>query len=134
MDRSIICRLVWVLIAAMLALNASAQLATRKDSANGVTVTVTPANLAPGAKTWDFSIVLDTHSQDLSDDLAKSAVLVDERGNESTPIAWEGAAPGGHHRRGVLKFSPLEPRPKTLELRLNRPGEARPRIFRWNLE
>jgi hypothetical protein len=121
-------------MAAALAFDAGAELPTRKDSSNGVTVAVTPVNLAPGAKTWDFSVVLDTHTQDLSDDLAKSAVLVDERGNESKPLAWDGAAPGGHHRRGVLKFRPLEPRPKTVELRLTRPREGKPRIYRWSLE
>jgi hypothetical protein len=127
-------RLLWLAMAAVLAFDAGAQLATRKNSANGVTVAVTPVNLAPGARTWDFSVVLDTHTQELSDDLQKSAVLVDERGNESKPLAWDGAAPGGHHRAGVLKFRPLEPRPKTLELRLARPREAKPRIFRWSLE
>jgi hypothetical protein len=127
-------RLLLWLAMAVLASDAAAQLATRKDSANGVTVAVTPANVAPGAKTWDFSVVLDTHTQDLSDDLEKNAVLVDERGNESKPLAWDGAAPGGHHRRGVLKFRPLEPRPKTVELRLTRPREAKPRIYRWSLE
>ena len=50
-------RFLWLVIAALLAFNAAAQLATKKDTANGVTVVVTPANLAAGAKTWDFSIL-----------------------------------------------------------------------------
>ena len=127
-------RLLWLVAATLLAFNAAAQLAAQKSTAGGVTVTVTPAKLVAGAKTWDFSIVLDTHTQDLSDDLAGSAVLVDDRGNEFKALAWDGAAPGGHHRSGVLKFNAIEPRPQALELRISRPGEAKPRTFRWRLE
>jgi len=116
-----------------LALNASAQLPAQKSNANGVTVTVTPGALRADAGSWDFAVVLDTHSQDLSDDLAKTAVLVDDRGKEFRPIGWEGAAPGGHHRKGILKFNPIAPRPGALELRINRTGEGTPRVFRWNL-
>lgn len=127
-------RLLWLVAATLLAFNAAAQLAAQKNTAGGVTVAVTPAKLVAGAKTWDFSIVLDTHTQDLSDDLAGSAVLVDDRGNEFKALAWDGAAPGGHHRSGVLKFNAIEPRPQVLELRISRPGEAKPRTFRWRLE
>lgn len=127
-------RLLWLVAATLLAFNAAAQLAAQKNTAGGVTIAVTPAKLVAGAKTWDFSIVLDTHTQDLSDDLAGSAVLVDDRGNEFKALAWDGAAPGGHHRSGVLKFNAIEPRPQALELRISRPGEAKPRTFRWRLE
>lgn len=127
-------RLLVLAMAALLAFNAAAQIATQKDSAKGVTVAVTPGNLAAGAKTWDFAIVLDTHSQDLSDDLLQSAVLVDDRGNEHKALAWDGAAPGGHHRTGVLRFNAIEPRPQALELRISRPGEAGARKFRWRLQ
>lgn len=127
-------RLLLFVAAVLLAFNAAAQLATQKESANGVTVAVTPGNFAAGAKTWDFVVVLETHSQDLSDDLTKSAVLLDGRGNELKPLAWDGAAPGGHHRKGVLKFGAIEPQPQVLELRINRPGEAKARTFRWQLK
>ena len=127
-------RLLWLVAATLLAFNAAAQLAAQKNSAGGVTVAVTPAKLVAGAKTWDFSIVLDTHTQDLSDDLADSAVLMNDRGNEFKALAWDGAAPGGHHRSGVLRFNAIEPRPQALELRISRPGEAKPRTFRWRLE
>lgn len=127
-------RVLIVLAGILFALTAAAQFATRKDSANGVTVTVTPDSLAAEAKTWDFKVVLDTHSQDLSDDLAKSAVLRDDKGNEFKALAWEGAAPGGHHRTGVLKFSAPAPRPQAIELRIQRAGERAPRVFRWDLK
>ncbi|HEX6266731.1 MAG TPA: hypothetical protein VFZ81_07515 [Burkholderiales bacterium] len=126
-------RLLLFVTATLLAFNALAQLATQKSSANGVTVAVTPGKFAAEAKTWDFAIVLDTHSQDLSDDLAKSAVLTDDRGNEFKALAWEGAAPGGHHRTGVLRFNAIEPRPRAIGLRISRPGEAQARTFRWQL-
>lgn len=121
-------------LALLVAASAAAQLAPQKSSQGGVTVDVTPAELAAGAKVWSFKVVLDTHSQDLSDDLAKSAVLLDAQGREGKPIAWEGAAPGGHHREGVLKFAAFEPLPEAVELRIARPGEAAARTFRWQLK
>lgn len=117
--------------AALVALNASAQLATQRNSGNGVTIAVTPGNLSANAEVWDFAVVLDTHSQDLSDDLVESAVLLDGKGRERRPLAWEGAGPGGHHRKGILKFGALVPRPQAVELRISRQGEPRPRAFRW---
>ncbi|HSA88754.1 MAG TPA: hypothetical protein VLF42_02530 [Burkholderiales bacterium] len=127
--------MIFPVLALLLAAGAAqAQFATQRSSANGVTVAVTPINLAAGAKSWDFTVVLDTHSQDLSDDLVKSAVLLDDKGNQFKALAWEGAGPGGHHRKGVLKFNPVAPPPQALELRISRPGEAKARIFRWGLK
>jgi hypothetical protein len=117
----------------LIAASAAAQLATQKSTQNGVTVAATPAHVVADAGVWIFNIVLDTHSQYLSDDLASTAVLVDNRGREAKPLAWEGAGPGGHHRAGVLKFPALEPFPRTVELRIKRAGEAHPRTFLWQL-
>lgn len=131
-------RLAFQIIGFVLALFAAAatgaQLEQQKNSAGGVTVAVTPKAITADAKSWDFSVVLDTHSQDLSDDFAKTTVLVDERGTQYRPVAWEGAAPGGHHRAGVLKFKAAERLPQSLEMRMLRPGESKPRSFRWRLE
>jgi hypothetical protein len=125
----------WLLVPGFLfAMHAAAQLATQKMVANGVTIAVTPANLVQGAKSWDFTIVFDTHTQDLSDDPAQSAVLLDGKGNEFKPSAWDGAGPGGHHRQGVLKFNAITPQPESVELRIVRPGEAAPCVFRWQLK
>ena len=125
----------WLVVPGVLfALQAAAQLATQKVVADGVTVAVTPGNLAQGVKTWDFTVVFDTHTQDLSDDPAQSAVLLDGKGNQFKPSAWEGAKPGGHHREGVLKFAPISPPPDSVELRIMRPGETTPRTFRWQLK
>ena len=110
----------------------SAEVGAQKNSANGVTVIVTPD--VGSAASWSFKVVLDTHSQDLSDDLLKSAALIGPDGRRHAPLAWEGAAPGGHHREGVLRFAALTPRPAALELEIRRPNEAAPRLFRWQLE
>jgi hypothetical protein len=123
------------IVAALLAAGAfAAGLGIQRSSAAGVTVAVTPVNLAPGARSWDFKVVLDTHSQDLSDDLLKSAVLLDGKGGRHSPLSWKGASPGGHHREGILSFKPLGPDVKTVELAIQRPAEPSPRTFRWQLE
>lgn len=127
-------RILHVILGLLISVNAMAQLAAQKDTADGVTVAVTPRTLGADAKVWEFAVVFDTHSQDLSDDIARSALLLDERGKEFEPLAWEGAGPGGHHREGVLKFNAIAPRPRAVELRITRPGEAKPRSFRWQLE
>ena len=111
----------------------AAQLEAQKSTAGGVTVAATPQDLSPSAPAWDFKVVLDTHSQDLSDDLVKSSVLVDDQGGRHAPTSWEGAAPGGHHREGTLRFKPISPRPQSVELQINRSGEAKQRTFRWTL-
>ena len=126
-------RVMLFIAATLLALGALAQPATQKSVANGVTVAVTPGAFAADAKTWDFAIALDTHSAELSDDLMSSAVLVDERGAQFKPLAWEGAAPGGHHRAGVLRFMAIVPAPQSITLRLTRPAEGAPRVFRWQV-
>ena len=112
----------------------AAELGVQRSSAGGVTVAITPQNLATSAKSWDFKVVLDTHSGDLNDDLVKSTSLLDGAGGKYSPIAWDGAPPGGHHREGVLRFKPVSPQQKSIELQITRPGEAAPRSFRWQLK
>lgn len=125
-------RRLWLSIVAVLfAVNAAAENTTQRNSANGVTFAVTPRIPSAHTRTWDFLVVMDTHDRKLTDDLAASAVLLDGAGNEVKPLAWKGAAPGGRHRAGVLKFNPISPRPEILELRITRPGEAEARVFRW---
>jgi hypothetical protein len=114
--------------------SALAQLDTRTSASQGVTVKVTPKVLTADAPVWEFSVVLDTHSADLSDDLAKTAALVGSDGERIAPSAWEGAVPGGHHRAGVLRFQPITPPPGVVELQMQRPGESKPRVFRWELK
>ena len=113
---------------------ANPNLPAQTSSARGVTVKVTPQNVAGDAKMWDFAVVLDTHSADLNDDLVKSSLLLDGAGGRYAPAAWDGAPPGGHHREGVLRFKPISPRPQSIELQITRAGEDAPRSFRWQLK
>ena len=69
----------------------------------------------------------------VSDNLLKNAVLVDPRGRQYKVLVWEGAADEPQHRAGVLKFIAVSPRPDSIELRIVRPGEKKPRKFSWFL-
>ncbi|MBI2749703.1 MAG: hypothetical protein HYX43_10300 [Burkholderiales bacterium] len=118
---------------AVLAQTTPAALTTQSSADRGVTVKVTPKAIGASDGQWEFSVVLDTHSADLSDDLVQSASLATDDGRTLKPATWTGAAPGGHHREGVLAFDVPTPRPTSIELRIVRPGESAPRTFRWQL-
>ena len=107
--------------------------ATQSSSEQGVTVKVTMKSMDLVDSRWQFAVVLDTHSTDLGDDLAESAILTTADGRKFKPTGWLGAPPGGHHREGVLAFDVPAPRSGVIELRIDRPGESAPRIFRWQL-
>lgn len=108
-------------------------LATQTSSGGGVTVKVTPKSLAPEGATWQFEVVLDTHSGALGQDMAKSAVLVDAQGREHAATAWTGDPPGGHHRKGVLTFKPLAAGTDEITLQIRDVGVPQ-RSFRWSLK
>jgi len=112
---------------------ASSDLKTQTSREGNVNVTVTPRSLAPGASSWDFEVVLETHTQPLDQDLTKVAALIDAHGRPHAPLAWEGSPPGGHHRRGLLRFQPLAGNPAIAELRLHGIGGV-DRTFRWQLK
>lgn len=105
---------------------------TLSSSQSGVTIKVTPKSLK--ADDWEFDVVFDTHTQELKDDLLTSAVLVDPAGAQISPVEWKGAPPGGHHREGVLRFNAPMGAPTEFELRFTRPGEQKPRSFKWALQ
>lgn len=110
-----------------------AALPTQTSTERGVTIKVTPKPLGPDKQRWEFSIVLDTHSAELNDDLLQNATLATGDGRTLRPVRWTGAGPGGHHRQGVLTFDVAAPPSGWLELRIVRPGEPAPRAFRWPL-
>ncbi len=112
----------------------SPNLPAQTSSARGVTIKATPKNLASNAGSWEFAMVLDTHSADLSDDMVKSSLLRDGAGGQYAPLAWDGAPPDGHHREGVLRFKAISPQPQSIELQITRAGEDAPRSFRWQLK
>ena len=98
-----------------------------------VTYKVTPENLAEAATTWNFDIGLDTHTGSLDQDLVDIARLVDDKGNEYKATMWEGSAPGGHHREGILKFLPISPRPAFVELKIQTTSSTENNRLRWNI-
>lgn len=111
---------------------AAAALSPQTSNQSAVMVTVTPHPADAGA--WDFEVALNTHSGALDDDLLKSAVLVTADGKRLAPVAWRGDGPGGHHRKGVLRFESVAPSATAMELRIQRPGEPAARSFRWALK
>jgi hypothetical protein len=119
---------------AAIALAAQGQVVvTQTSTVHGVTVAATAGNMDPGTTVWDFAVVLDSADRELPDDLADNAVLLDSCGNTQRALVWEGAPGEGRHRAGVLKFFAPADAPQWVELRITRPGEARPRVFSWFL-
>ncbi|HXU94015.1 MAG TPA: hypothetical protein VFP33_10205 [Gallionella sp.] len=107
--------------------------APQTSDAREIKVTVTPQNISSGGKTWDFSVTAESHTKSIDDDLARSAVLIAD-GRRYEPLTWEGAPPGGHHRKGVLRFTAIKPVQASIELQIRLNGEAAPRSFRWMLK
>lgn len=106
---------------------------TQKSVVQGVTVAVTPGNLEPDSSIWDFAVAYDAQGARglAGDEPLDNFVLVGEDGRRMKPLAWEGDRSGARHRAGVLKFIAIQPRPKEMQLELRRPGEAKPRVFRF---
>jgi hypothetical protein len=65
---------------------------------------VTPKVLASGTPP-SFEVILDTHSVDLTFDVAPTSTLQDVNKTPYGTATWEGDPPGGHHRKGTLTFS-----------------------------
>ena len=112
---------------------AAPDLGTRTSMAGGVNVAVKPLGLAPGAKSWDFEVTMNTHTTPLEQDLTKAAALVDASGARHAPTGWKGDPLGGHRRKGVLEFAPLTGNPTYVELRIEGVGAPEARTFRWQL-
>lgn len=110
---------------------AAADAKPQTDRSGAVTVKVTPLNIARQATSWNFEVELNTHAAALDQDMTRAGVLIDSVGGEQLPLAWDGDAPGGHHRKGVLRFQPLPDRPEFIELRLRDIGGIGERVFRW---
>jgi hypothetical protein len=113
---------------------AASALQARSSDAEGVRVVVQPRTAAPSAGTWEFEVRMDTHTKPLNDDLVRAAVLVDDSGRRLAPSAWQGDPSGGHHRKGILRFSFDAEKPKSVELQIEGIGGAGKRVFQWQLE
>lgn len=110
---------------------------TLADEQGAVSVAVTPVGLRTDVPTLDFEVVLDTHSIDLSMDLAALATLTTDNGRSVTATLWD-AVPGGHHVSGVLTFPALVEGTAVLDgassLTLTiRNVDALERVFTWTL-
>ena len=99
----------------------------------GIKVTAALQRTSGSVQTWDIEVALETHTKTLYDDLAKATVLVAD-GKQYLPLAWEGAAPGGHHRKGLLRFKAIVPKPASVELQIRLAGDPAPRSFKWLLK
>jgi hypothetical protein len=97
----------------------------------GVIVKVTPRPWATGAEVWEFEVVFETHTGALSGDPARFSALIDAEGRAHSPLQWEGDPPGGHHRKGALRFKPESGRDGMIELRIDGVGGVPTRVFRW---
>lgn len=95
----------------------------------GVTVRVEPRGF-PREGMWEFAVTLESHTEELDDDLVFSATLFAD-GKPYRPAGWQGSPPGGHHRTGILRFRTITPPPQRVELRIRRADETRPRVFSW---
>lgn len=107
---------------------ASSGLATRTFSAGAVEVTVEP--LAVDASGAIFRVALDTHSSELSADLAKTSAL-EIGGRAWGGATWTGDGPGGHHRQGELRFQTAGP--AAGDVRLTIGGLPAPVVATWSL-
>jgi hypothetical protein len=76
---------------------------TKSDAQGAITVEIKPMNLDKPGDTLIFDVAMDTHSVDLSMDLAQLAVLTTDTGKTIQAIRWDGPR-GGHHVEGKLSF------------------------------
>ncbi len=127
--------LVFTLAAGVIAIGNAAEtgLAAQTSDERGVKVTVSAMNLYKEVETWDFEVTLESHTQDLKIDMAKSSILIAD-GKQYAPLGWEGAPPGGHHRKGILRFKAITPKPASVELQIRLISDPSPRSFRWPLK
>jgi len=105
---------------------------TQTNRLNRVRVAVKPVQLAPG-QAVKFRVFLNTHSVNLSQDLATVSVLKDDRGLDYKPARWTGSPPGGHHRFGVLEFPALKTGAKSVTLVIRNIAGVPARKFAWRV-
>ena len=120
------------LAGSLIAAAQTGSLAAKQNDEGAVSVSVTPQDVSRTAGAWRFAVQFNTHTTPISQDLVADASLI---GNdaEERPTAWEGDPPGGHHRRGVLVFQPINPVPSTLTLHFRDVGGVADRTFTWDL-
>lgn len=109
----------------------------RTDNQGVVTVSVQPLNLASPGDSLNFEVSMNTHSVDLSMDLATLATLITDNGSSVKGSSWDGSL-GGHHVSGTLTFpanvdgKPVLDGATKLILTINN-VDAPERTFTWDL-
>ena len=109
----------------------------RTDAQGAVEFTVTPLSLTAPGEMLEFDVSMDTHSVDLSWDLAAQSLLKTDTGLEVKGLSWPVGS--GHHYEGKLTFpaktadgKALLEGAKTLTLVI-RDADAPERVFSWSL-
>ncbi len=103
------------------------------NKGNGVRITVKPTTLALN-QAATFDVQLNTHSVDLSQDLAVVSELKDDKGRSYRPDQWKGDPPGGHHRKGTLIFPVLEGPVQSVTLIIRDVANVPERVFTWKVK
>lgn len=110
----------------------------RTDEQGAIFFEVTPLNLGTPADTLEFDVAINTHSVDLSMDLAALATLTTDTGSTVQATKWD-APSGGHHVNGKLIFPVMQDSKSILEgaskLTLTIVNvDATSRVFEWELK
>ena len=109
----------------------------RTDNQGAVQFAVQPINLDNPGDALQFDLKMNTHSVDLSMNIASLATLVTDTGLSVQATSWE-APGGGHHVEGKLTFpatlngEPFLKGAKQLTLTIKN-VDASTRLFTWNL-
>jgi hypothetical protein len=111
----------------------AAPLSMKENNEGTVMVSVTPQNLSKTADAWRFAVQFNTHMTPITQDMVAVTSLSAGKDAGEQPLAWQGDPPGGHHRRGVLVFKPIQPMPATITLHIREVGGIADRAFTWNL-
>jgi len=108
----------------------------RSDAQGAVEVTVSPSSWTRDAEgTLEFEVSMETHSVDLSMDLAQLATLETDTGLTLQALDWSGGE--GHHVTGLLRFPSATPQGQpllqeaTLLILTLRDVDAPGRVFQW---
>lgn len=101
-----------------------AGLEPQTSTQNGITVSATPSLSSTATA---FQLAFDNHQISLDFDVTRIATLTDNKGKTYSPAQWSGDPPGGHHRKGVLVFPPVDERAASFTLTLG----GVDRVFIW---
>ncbi|MCL5435422.1 MAG: hypothetical protein M1405_03470 [Patescibacteria group bacterium] len=102
---------------------------TKTDTQGTIEVEVTPKVLS-SKENSTFEVAINNHQVDLNYDLAKIAVLTDDKGNKYLPVSWSGKE-GGHHSAGILVFSRLSKDARSVKLTIISIAGV-DRVFAWD--